>query len=437
MKKQQKYLIEIDDDLIRSLCDKLPLEETDRKLAYALATLCAQLGSYTPARGVGQKEIAKLAGLGVRTVKRRLLYLERYGILWIDRTNGRSSVYHFDMSMLLDAPAATHNLYGYIKAKPAKSEKPEAKQSETNDRQRLLFDDQDEVDSTAPAGVDKFSWLSRLTGAVGQFAKRMFTGSADDLPAETGANAPEPGPSSQKPGPTSHDQAVNRGQTGAIVSEVASEPGPTAEFGAENDTEPGPNRGQLPLNRGQTGAKPGPTLPTLHIHDTSTAEETLIKNYSLHEHVHVDSDFDSSESRGAPPGGFRLPPRTSQPRIRNEDLPPGERKIIWGRDVREDDLRNPAALQELFEIAIEQGFCLDSEKWRENFFALAHYVCRQPKAANKVGLFSSYLDRTIRDKFGKPFEDKLSDKDDKWAAKAIHDYDFPPLTTGTERMNQP
>ncbi|QDT94297.1 helix-turn-helix domain-containing protein [Gimesia algae] len=423
MKKQQKYLIEIDDDLIRSLCEKLPLEETDRKLAYALATLCAQLGSYTPARGVGQREIAKLAGLGVRTVKRRLLYLERYGILWIDRSNGKSSVYHFDMSMLLDAPAATHNLYGYIKAKPAKSEaKPEPKQ---NDRQRLLFDQQEnratenEVDPTAQAGVDKCSWLSRMAGAVGQFTKRMFTSPADDLPAETGASASEPGPTSHKPGPSPHDPAVNRGQTGAIVSGSDSEPGPSAEFGAETDSEPVPNRGQPPLNRGQTGAKPGPS--PLHVHETYMEKEALIKTSMIHSHEHVGLD-EFSLRRVA--------------KSENSSKPPPRARVNWGgREISDDDLKDPHEVQELYRIALAQGVCKHSESAQEDFFRLASYASRYKEAKNRGGLFSSLLGHLYGTNIKKPVQACFTHEDDEWARKAIPEATLPPTTTATERAN--
>ncbi|MCA9016336.1 MAG: hypothetical protein KDA77_13470, partial [Planctomycetaceae bacterium] len=293
MKKQQTFLIKIDDDQLRDFCSRLPLEETDQKIAFALATLSAPSGGvYAPARGVGQKELAKLAGVGVRTVKRRLTYLVRYGILSVERVNGKSNCYHFDLGMLLTAPAPTHNLYGYIKSKPSRETvKPIRK---TNDRQRLLFDDVNQA-AAAPTAQGECSLLSWMAGAVVQFTKRMFTSHSDECMLETGANAVKPGPTSQEPGPSSHNSDQNQCQTGANVSQSAGEPGPSGFFGAESPPEPGPNRGHPPQNRGQTSAKPGPSAPTLHQHNTSTGSGTLIKNHISHQHVDVDSDLDFFE----------------------------------------------------------------------------------------------------------------------------------------------
>tara|TARA_R110002095_G_scaffold4257_3_gene11522 strand:- start:262 stop:1539 length:1278 start_codon:yes stop_codon:yes gene_type:complete len=421
MKKQQTFLIEIDDDQLRSLCERLPLEETDRKIAYALATLCARVGAYTPARGVGQREIAKIAGLGVRTVKRRLPYLIRYGILSVDRSNGRSNCYQFDLHMLLDAPASTHDLYGYIKQRPtASAEKSEPK---INERQRLLFVDADEVEPTVPAAEEKCSLLSRMSGAVVQFTKRMFTN-------KTSATPHEPGPSSQKPVPNRGHVDPNRCQTGATLENASAEPGPSEIIGAETGAKPGPTGVQSSGEPGPNQCQTGANAPTVHKHNTYHSNRKNLKKHininstsTFHREEDVDVELDFFETEETPPLDWSLPPSTTR---KNSELPPGERKIIWGRDVREDDLQNPPALQELYEVAVEQGFFLVSEAARRNFFALAHYVCRQKKVRSKVGLFSSLVDRTSKSKINCEWEKNLSFDDDKWATGAINDYDHPP-----------
>lgn len=423
MKKQQKCLIELDSDQLRDFCSRLPLEESDQKIAYALATLCVATGSYTPSRGVGQKEIARLAGVGVRTVKRRLDYLVRYGILSIERLNGRSNCYHFDLVMMIQAPAPTHNLYKYIKSKPAKQ--PPRPVVKTNDRQRLLFADQaeNEVETTAPAGVDKYSLLSRMTGAVVQFTKRMFTSSTADLPAETGAIDSEPGPSSRKPGPTRHepgpssqDQPLNRGQTGAIVSGGDSEPGPSENVGAEKYAEPGPTGVQ-------SSGEPGPNRGQLpvHVHGTYMEKEALIKNSMIHNHEHVGL------------GGFSLR-RVAKPE--NSSKPPPRKRVNWGgREISDDDLQNPHEVQELYQIALAQGVCKHSESAQEDFFRLASYASRYKDAKNRGGLFSSLLGHLYDTNIKKPIQACFAHEDDEWARKAIPEVTLPPTTTATERIN--
>ena len=83
-----------------------------------------------------------------------------------------------------------------------------------------------------------------------------------------------------------------------------------------------------------------------------------------------------------------------------------------------------------------QGFCLEIDTARINFFALAHYCKRARNMSNKVGLFSSNIDRTARDKFGKRFEEKLSQADEDWARQAIKQIDFPAYATKAERIQQ-
>ena len=93
---------------------------------------------------------------------------------------------------------------------------------------------------------------------------------------------------------------------------------------------------------------------------------------------------------------------------------------MWGRVIREDELRDPFAVQDLYEIAVEQGFCLEGlDTARINFFALARYAVRQKRIENKVGLFTTSIDRTVKDNFGLKFEQKLSLDDEDWALEAI------------------
>ncbi len=110
---------------------------------------------------------------------------------------------------------------------------------------------------------------------------------------------------------------------------------------------------------------------------------------------------------------------------------------MWPRSIRNEDLKDPVALQELYEVAVEQGFFLDLDTARLNFFALARYCSRAAKIENKIGLFSSNVDRTVRDRFNKPFEEKLTQADEEWARLAIKKIDFPAYTTIQERLNQP
>ena len=422
MKKQQIFLIELDADQLRDFCSRLPLEETDQKIAYALASLCAATGSYVPERGVGQKEIAQLAGVGVRTVKRRLDYLVRYGILSVERLNGRSNCYHFDLGMMIQAPAPTHNLYKYIKSKPPKQ--PPRSVTKTNDRQRLLFDETDE--NTTVRNLEEISLLSRMTGAVFEIAKRMFTAKADvnrgqtgDTGPQTGANVPN---APAEPGPNRGHAVGADSRTGANVDFENREPGPTEIFGAETGAIPGPtaeqSSGEPGPNRGQTGA----TRSTLHKHNTYHSEP-LIKNNI--EHVHVGSDSEFSEARGAPSDAWCLPPRTTKPK--NSELPLGERKVCWGRNLRDSDLKDPHTLQELYEIAVDQGFFLESQVFRREFFALAHYVSQQKGIRSKVGLFSSLVDQTYDNKLGCSWQQNITDADDDWASNAIDKANLPPI----------
>lgn len=360
--KRQAHLFKIDDDQLKALCERLPIRKTDRRIAYALAVLCSRAGAYAPEHGVGQSEIASLAGVGVRTVQRHIKYLTRYGILSITRATGRANVYQFDLVMLFDAPAPTHDIYKRLKADPEPVTGGESP--------RMVPDPLPLFDREAPAApameLPLFTRMARAAGGfLNRFTKRMNTAEAPEAEVETAATSEE------------------------------------------------------------TPAKTPAKFPPFHSPFHSNPPEIKIStsNFQIHGggNLKNDSDFKQEPPPPAPPA---------------DPAAPGVRRIIWPRSIRIDDLKNPVEIQELYLVAVEQGFFLDMDIARLNFFALAHYCTRAARVENKIGLFSSNVDRTIKDRFNKPFEEKISQADEDWARMAIKNIDFPPLVTTKERMNQ-
>lgn len=386
MKNRKQLLLKLDDDQLQQFCDRLPLETTDKKLAYAMALLCGQSNTDGPYKEVSQEEVAQLAGLGLRTVKRRLKYLSVYGILLVNRTTGRSNSFLFDLMMLIDAPPPTHDIY--------RSNKKDKKPQPQKDLVRPLLESiqtEEKANDSDQNGSSFIEWMTGSLSRLFKFTKRTSTKEPVPDPCQLQSDScqinDEPVPISSVPVPTLVEPVP-------LSAPIAPDP-------CQNSVEPVPNPCQTRAN----------SSLNIHIQDTYTEEETLIKTSTLHKHVHggLDSDLNSGED-GKP----------------LETEPP--RKIIWRRDVRDSDLNNPVAVQELYEIAVEQGFFLELDTARLNFFGLANYVLRQKKVKNKVGLFSSNVDRTVKDKFGQPFEQKLSQADEDWARKAIKQVDFPPIT---------
>lgn len=395
MKHQQLLLkLNVDEDKLRALCDRLPLRKPDRQIAYALAVLCSRAGAYAPEHGKGQAEIAQLAGVGVRTVQRRIKYLARYGILNIQRENGRANVYQFDNVMLFDCPRPTFDIYQ--ERRPAAPVPTDARPAEV----LPLFDQED---TTPAAAIEGPTLLERITRAAGCLFSRMFQKGVDETAA-----SPDPAPA--EPPPTAASPKENRRQSVGERNATAAISKKTAATSAGSDPEPPP-----------TAAKTAAIFPPFHspFHKEPPPEkQKSILHNPFHGDGILDSDSDSGET------------------VKNADLPPGQRKIIWGQEIKEKDLSHPGRLQELYQIAVAQGFCLEIDTARINFFALAHYCKRARNMSNKVGLFSSNIDRTARDKFGKRFEEKLSQADEDWARQAIKQIDFPVYATKAERIQQ-
>jgi len=390
MRKRQQHLFKIDDDKLRALCFALPLRDPDKRIAYALAVLCAGTGSYTPAHGVGKNEIASLSGLKPRTIERRLKYLSRYGVLNIKRATGRPNIYAIDIIMVFDAPGLTHDIY-----KEGSKPDPTPEAAQVAPDPLPLFDQPPAALAIEAHPRNECGKLHLIERAgrwlLSKFTKRPYTAATVDPAALV-----EPTPAKPTPPPT---------ETPATISETPAKPAPSL-------TNPPPNPRQTPANS------------ALHIHTTKHRNPNHLKNYTLQKHVHVDleNDFELLE---VGPGDQETNP------------PPGIRKIRWGRSIRDEDLRNPVAIQELYLVAIDQGFILEGNEFgRLNLFALAHYCSRAKKSTNKTGLFSSLLDRTIKDKFNQPFEQKITQADEEWARLAIKHLDFPPLRTREERAAQ-
>lgn len=412
--------VDVDDKRLRAMCEALPLKQTDRQIAYGLAVLCLRSGAYAPEHGKGQAEIARLAGCSVRTVQRRLKYLVNYEILTIRHENGRANVYQFDMLMLFDCPRPRFDVYQDRrppKEPPRKSTPPPA--------DYLPLFDQQTTPPAAPA-IEGPTVLERITRAAGCLLSGLFRKGAEQTAAtavetaatSTGAET-EPPPVTEKPTPPAADSTKNRRQsvgernaTAATFQKTTAIPAETPAISAGSDPEPPPTAAKTPANS------------ALHIHSTFH-NKTHLKTSIIHTHGNGDGNLDfDSEGGQVGAGEAGTPP------------PPGVRKVSWGREVRERDLSDPLALQELYLVAVDQGFFLEIDTARLNFFALAHYCRRAKKVANKLGLFSSNVDRTVRDKFNQPFEKKLSQADEEWARKAIKQIDYPALKSKTERMQQ-
>ncbi len=102
----------------------------------------------------------------------------------------------------------------------------------------------------------------------------------------------------------------------------------------------------------------------------------------------------------------------------------GTLKRWWSKDIEPQDLRSPAAVQQLYREATAAGVWSDSERDRLIFFGWAKHVSRVGSIRNRPAVFTSQLGRP---NYGKPFAARMATVDLDWATSAIKSLDQGPL----------
>ena len=107
---------------------------------------------------------------------------------------------------------------------------------------------------------------------------------------------------------------------------------------------------------------------------------------------------------------------------------------LWNRRVRPEELKDLELLPELFEDVVAAGLAIDSESDRIAFVALVTHVNRRRGVTSPVGLLTSLLQGTCRDRFeGRDWRQRPATADEDAAREIVRRWDAPPATEDPPR----
>lgn len=94
-------------------------------------------------------------------------------------------------------------------------------------------------------------------------------------------------------------------------------------------------------------------------------------------------------------------------------------RLVWGREIGQDELRDPEKISELYGVAVLEGVANPTYMDQLAFFALVAHVLRQPDIGNCVALLTSILNGTARDKFGRDWRARPTNGDEDTARELL------------------